>query len=46
MAPLNTRPHSLALLSDLPVIEVISGVHLIADLTLNLGKIVNDCLAA
>ncbi len=44
-AALELRPHALAPLTDLPVLEVISGVHLIADLTLNLGEVVHDYLA-
>lgn len=44
-AALELHAHALAPLSDLPVLEVISGVHLIADLTLNLGEVVHDYLA-
>ena len=44
-AALELQPHALAPLTDLPVLEVISGVHLIADLTLNLGEVVHDYLA-
>jgi acetoacetate decarboxylase len=44
-AALELSAHALAPVSDLPVIEVISGVHLIADLTLNLGEVVYDYLA-
>ena len=44
-AALELRPHALAPLTDLPVLEVISGVHLVADLTLNLGEVVHDYLA-
>jgi acetoacetate decarboxylase len=29
----------------LPVLEVVSGMHIIADLTLPLGKVVHDYLA-
>lgn len=43
-AALELHPHALAPLSDLPVLEVISGVHMIADLTLNLGEVVHDYL--
>ncbi len=43
-AALELSAHALAPVSDLPVIEVISGVHLIADLTLNLGEVVYDYL--
>jgi acetoacetate decarboxylase len=44
-AALELSPHALAPLTDLPVLEVISGIHLIADLTLNLGEVVHDYLA-
>lgn len=44
-AALELHPHALAPLSELPVIEVISGVHLIADFTLALGEVVHDYLA-
>lgn len=45
-AVLELHSHALAPLGNLPVLEVISGVHLIADLTLNLGEVVHDYLAA
>jgi acetoacetate decarboxylase len=38
-------PHALANVASLPVLEVISGVHLVADLTLGLGSVVHDYLA-
>ena len=44
-AALELHPHALAPVSELPVLEVISGVHLIADLTLNLGEVVHNYLA-
>ena len=44
-AALELYPHALAPLTDLPVLEVLSGVHIIADLTLNLGEVVHDYLA-
>lgn len=44
-AAIELRPHALAPLSHLPVLEVISGVHLIADFTLALGEVVYDYLA-
>jgi acetoacetate decarboxylase len=34
----------LAPVAELPVLEVLSGVHIIADLTLGLGKVVHDYL--
>jgi acetoacetate decarboxylase len=37
--------HSLAPLAELPVLEIVSGLHIIADLTLPLGKVVHDYLA-
>jgi acetoacetate decarboxylase len=45
-AALELYPHALAPLTDLPVLEVVSGIHIIADLTLNLGEVVHDYLAA
>lgn len=44
-AALELSPHALAPLTDLPVLEVLGGVHLIADVTLNLGSVVHDYLA-
>lgn len=44
-AALALHPHALAPVNDLPVLEVISAVHLIVDLTLNLGEVVHDYLA-
>ena len=44
-AALELHPHALAPISDLPVRHVISATHLIADLTLGLGRIVHDYLA-
>lgn len=44
-AALELHPHALAPLNDLPVIEVVSGVHVIADFTLALGEVVHDYLA-
>jgi acetoacetate decarboxylase len=37
--------HALAPVADLPVLEVLSTVHIIADLTLPLGEVVHDYLA-
>lgn len=45
-AALQLNPHAVAPVAALPVLEVISGVHLIADLTLNLGTVAHDYLAA
>ncbi|MBU6498435.1 MAG: acetoacetate decarboxylase [Rhodospirillales bacterium] len=44
-AALELHPHALAPVADLPVLEVLSAVHIIADLTLNLGEVVHDYLA-
>ncbi len=44
-AALSLYPHALAPVADLPVREVISCVHLVADLTLDLGEVVHDYLA-
>jgi acetoacetate decarboxylase len=44
-AALELHPHALAPVADLPVREVISATHLIADLTLGLGEVVHDYLA-
>jgi acetoacetate decarboxylase len=42
---LELHPHALAPVADLPVREIVSAVHIIADLTLGLGKVVYDYLA-
>ena len=42
---LDLRPHALAPVADLPVLEVISAIHIIADITLGLGRVVHDYLA-
>ena len=44
-AALTLISHALAPLAELPVFEVVSGVHIIADITLGLGKVVYDYLA-
>ena len=43
-AALDLSPHALAPVADLPVLEVVSAVHILADLTLGLGKVVHDYL--
>jgi len=43
-AALALHPHALAPVAELPVLEVVSGLHVIADLTLGLGKVVFDYL--
>ncbi len=44
-AALTLQSHALAPLNELPVLEIVSGVHIIADLTLDLGTVVHDYLA-
>jgi acetoacetate decarboxylase len=43
-AALNLSPHALAPVAELPVLEVVSAIHILADLTLGLGKVVYDYL--
>jgi acetoacetate decarboxylase len=42
---LSLLPHALAPVAELPVLEVISAQHVLADLTLDLGRVVHDYLA-
>jgi len=44
-AELTLFSHALAPLAELPVLEVVSGLHILADLTLGLGKVAHDYLA-
>jgi acetoacetate decarboxylase len=44
-AALDLRPHVMADVARLPVVEVVSAVHFVADLTLGLGEVVHDYLA-
>jgi acetoacetate decarboxylase len=44
-AQLSLFSHALAPLAELPVLEVVSAVHILADLTLPLGKVAHDYLA-
>jgi acetoacetate decarboxylase len=44
-AALDLRPHVMADVARLPVVEVISAVHFVADVTLGLGEVVHDYLA-
>jgi len=44
-AAISLNPHALAPVAELPVLEVVSAVHIITDLTLGLGKVVHDYLA-
>ena len=43
-AALSLTPHALAPVAELPVLEVISSLHMVCDLTLGLGKVVHDYL--
>ena len=43
-AALSLVPHALAPVAELPVLEIVSAVHLICDLTLGLGKVAYDYL--
>ena len=45
-AALELFHHALAPVASLPVLEVVSGVHMLTDLTLGLGTVVHDYLAA
>src|SRR5436305_12311476 len=45
-AALSLVPHALAPVAELPVLEIVSSVHLICDLTLGLGKVAYDYLQA
>lgn len=42
---LSLLPHALAPVAELPVLDVISTQHIVADLTLELGRVVHDYLA-
>ena len=44
-AALELFHHALAPVAELPVLEVLSGVHILTDLTLGLGTVVHDYLA-
>ena len=44
-AALQLAEHALAPVARLPVLEVVSGVHVLTDLTLGLGRVVHDYLA-
>jgi acetoacetate decarboxylase len=41
---LDLHPHALAPVAELPVLEILSATHIIADLTLGLGKVIYDYL--
>ena len=42
---LSLTPHALAPVAELPVLEVVSAVHILSDITLGLGKVAHDYLA-
>lgn len=42
---LDLHAHALAPVAELPVLEVLSATHILADLTLDLGHVVHDYLA-
>lgn len=44
-AALELNAHALAPVADLPVREIVSATHILADLTLGLGRVVHDYLA-
>ena len=44
-ASLTLWSHARAPVAELPVLEMVSAMHLVADLTLPLGKVVHDYLA-
>lgn len=44
-AALELAHHALAPVARLPVLEVLSGTHIVGDLTLGLGQVVHDYLA-
>ncbi len=44
-ASLGLWSHALAPVAELPVLEVVSAMHIVADLTLGLGKVAHDYLA-
>lgn len=44
-ASLELHPHCLAPVSQLPVLEVLSAVHIVTDLSLDRGEVVHDYLA-
>ena len=42
---LELHAHALAPVADLPVLEIVSATHIVADLTLGLGRVVHDYLS-
>jgi acetoacetate decarboxylase len=43
-AALSLIPHALAPVAELPVLEVVSAIHIVSDLTLGFGEVVHDYL--
>ncbi|MBV8807011.1 MAG: acetoacetate decarboxylase family protein, partial [Sinobacteraceae bacterium] len=43
-AALHLSHHALAPVAELPVLEIVSAIHILADLTLGLGRVVHDYL--
>jgi acetoacetate decarboxylase len=41
---LSLMPHAMAPVAELPILEIVSAQHILADLTLDLGKVVHDYL--
>jgi acetoacetate decarboxylase len=41
---LSLMPHALAPVAELPVLEIVSALHILCDLTLGLGKVAHDYL--
>jgi acetoacetate decarboxylase len=41
---LSLTPHALAPVAELPVLEIVSAMHIVCDLTLGLGKVAHDYL--
>ena len=41
---LSLSPHALAPVAELPVLEVVSALHILCDLTIGMGKVVHDYL--
>jgi len=41
---LSLTPHALAPVAELPVLEIVSALHILCDLTLGLGKVAHDYL--
>lgn len=42
---LELHPHTLAPVAELPIVKVLSAIHFIADLTLDIGEVVHDYLS-